>query len=140
MILVDTNALVGAVNPEDTLHATALADLGVLRRYALYVTMPVLAEACYLLPNASERARLVTILTKFDVRPAPVPDDAPLRSEVLQWMLKYGEHMPDWADAHLAVLSARHPRWKVWTYDSEFWTTWRRPDGSRIPLAVRPSR
>ncbi len=28
-------------------------------------------------------------------------------------------------------------RLKVWTYDREFHSAWRRPDGSAIPLAIR---
>ena len=40
------------------------------------------------------------------------------------------------ADAYLAVVSGIERRFKVWTYDSEFRTTWRRADGTRIPLAV----
>jgi hypothetical protein len=29
---------------------------------------------------------------------------------------------------------------KLWTYDSEFRVVWRRPDGSRIPMAVPERR
>jgi hypothetical protein len=41
------------------------------------------------------------------------------------------------ADGCIAVLSGRDRRLKVWTYDREFRTTWRRPDGTVIPMAVR---
>ncbi len=47
------------------------------------------------------------------------------------------DRLPDWADGCLAVLSGRHLNAKVWTCDREFRTTWRRPDGRAIPLAVR---
>ena len=40
------------------------------------------------------------------------------------------------ADAYLAVVSGKRKGSKVWTYDREFRTTWRRPDGTRIPLAA----
>jgi hypothetical protein len=36
----------------------------------------------------------------------------------------------------LAVLSGRDQHLKVWTYDREFRTAWRRPDGTAIPMAV----
>ena len=55
---------------------------------------------------------------------------------MFEWLLKYGDHDPDWADGCLAVLSERDSSVKVWTYDREFRTTWRRPNGSAIPLAV----
>jgi hypothetical protein len=39
--------------------------------------------------------------------------------------------------ANLAVQRGcdKHP--KIWTYDREFRTTWRRPDGTALPLAIR---
>ena len=36
-----------------------------------------------------------------------------------------------------AVLCGRDKALKVWTYDGEFRTTWRRPDGTAIPLATK---
>ena len=56
---------------------------------------------------------------------------------MFRWLDRYAEHEPDWADGYLAVVSSRERKAKVWTYDSEFRTTWRRLDGTRIPLAVR---
>jgi len=35
------------------------------------------------------------------------------------------------------VLASRDRRVRVWTYDDEFVTVWRRLDGSRVPLANR---
>jgi hypothetical protein len=37
----------------------------------------------------------------------------------------------------LAVSDSHDKALKVWTYDTEFRTTWRRPDGTAIPLAIR---
>ena len=51
-------------------------------------------------------------------------------------LARYRDHDPDWADGYLAVVSGKRKGSKVWTYDREFRTTWRRPDGTRIPLAV----
>jgi len=45
---------------------------------------------------------------------------------------------PDWADAYLAVVTGTDQRFRLWTYDREFRTTWRRPNGTPIPLV--PSR
>ena len=53
-----------------------------------------------------------------------------------EWLLKYAEHEPDWADGCLAVLCGRNESLRLWTYDREFRTTWRTPDGRTIRLAV----
>lgn len=58
------------------------------------------------------------------------------RSTERQWLAKYADHDPDWADGCLAVFSGRDKSLKVWTCDREFRTTWRRPNGTTIPLAV----
>ena len=56
----------------------------------------------------------------------------------MDWMDRYADHEPDLADAVTVVLSSELEGSRVWTYDREFRTTWRRPDGSPIPLALRP--
>jgi hypothetical protein len=71
-----------------------------------------------------------------ELRIAPLSTDAGAWFEVLGWLLKYADHEPDWADGCIAVLCGRDRRLKVWTYDREFRTTWRRPDGTAIPMAV----
>jgi hypothetical protein len=59
----------------------------------------------------------------------------------MAWLRRFNEnnvdYQLDWADACRAVLCGRERDAKVWTYDREFRTTWRRPDGTAIPLAVR---
>jgi hypothetical protein len=63
-----------------------------------------------------------------------------MRVEVFEWLDRYADHEPDWADGYLAVISGHERRWKVWTYDREFRDVWRRPNGTRIPLvAAGPS-
>ncbi len=63
-------------------------------------------------------------------------DENRLWSRVFDWMARYRGHGPDWADAYLAAVTGTDPRYKVWTFDREFRTTWRRPDGTAIPLAT----
>lgn len=137
MILVDTTPLVALCDPRDTLHARALADLDLLARRPLFACAPVLTEACLLLDRPVQRRRLERLLAELEIRPLQVEDEARLWGDVFRWLGKYAEHEPDWADGYLAVASAAHRTAKVWTYDSEFRTTWRRLDGKRIPLAVR---
>jgi len=76
-------------------------------------------------------------LRDLNVQTVAAEGDAGFRSDVFDWLDKYGDHDPDWADGCLAVLSGRNPARKIWTYDREFRTTWRRPDGTALPLAVR---
>jgi predicted nucleic acid-binding protein len=77
------------------------------------------------------------LLHDLGLRPLPAPNSRDFWFEVFEWLDKYADQEPDWTDACLAVLSGREKRAKVWTYDREFRTTWRRPDGTPIPLAVR---
>lgn len=132
MILVDTNVLVALVLRGDPLHEQATRDLERLARRSFFVLQAVLAEAIFLLPAGEQRARLTRILTSVDARPAAEPPWL----EVFSWLERYAEHEPDWADACLVVL-ARPKLFRVWTYDKEFQTVWRRLDGSRVPLAAR---
>ncbi len=87
--------------------------------------------------DALQRERLRRLLVELPVRPIAVADEGPVWEDAFRWMGRYAQHEPGWADAYLAVLSGRERRVRVWTYDSEFRTTWRRLDGGRIPLAVR---
>lgn len=136
MILVDTAPLVALCDPTDGLHATAVRDLHQLRRIPLVVCAPVLTETCFHLARSAQRQRLRRVLIEFSVIPYVSDREGELWLAVLDWLAHYAEHEPDFADGYLAVVSGLERRSKVWTYDSEFRTTWRRNDGTRIPLAV----
>ena len=136
MILLDTTPLVALCDPRDRLHAKALRDLDRLVKQPLVVCDPVLTEACFHLPHRTQRERLQRLLVEFAVQIHRCIDVAAFRLEVFAWLLRYEEHTPDWADGYLAVASAHERSARVWTYDSEFRTIWRRPDGTRIPLAT----
>jgi predicted nucleic acid-binding protein len=137
VILVDTTPLVALVDARDSRHRTALKHLASLAPAELAVCEAVLTEACFHLPHRSQRQRLRAMLHDLDFQPLPVAHERAYWLEVLDWLAKYADHEPDWADACLAVLSGRDKDLKLWTYDREFRTTWRRPDGTTIPLAVR---
>jgi hypothetical protein len=68
--------------------------------------------------------------------PAVPSDEASLWHDAMAWMARYAAHGPDWADAYLVVLCARDKRARVWTYDREFRTTWRKPDGGTDPDGI----
>ena len=137
MILVDTSPLVALVEPRDALHARALRDLDRLARRAMVVCDPVLTEACFLLHQDVQRRRLARLLAALPLGPLPPAlGEDERRADAFRWLHRYAEHEPDWADAYLAVVASRERGVKVWTYDPEFRTTWRRLDGRPIPLAT----
>jgi len=137
VILIDTTPLVALCDGRDSKHRIALKHLKLLAADEFVVCDAVLTEACFHLPYRNQRQRLRALLGDLNVQPIPIMHERDFFLEVLDWLTKYGDHEPDWADACLAILSGRDEGLKVWTYDREFRTTWRRPDGTAIPLAVR---
>ena len=137
MILVDTTPLVALCDARDGKHRTAVKQLESLADDELAICDAVLTEACFHLPHRIQRQRLRALLDALNVQPLPVAYDGAFWQDALDWLAKYADHEPDWADACLAVLSGRDKELKIWTYDKEFRTTWRRPNGTAIPLAVR---
>lgn len=137
MILFDTTPLVALCDPTDALNRRALRDLERLGRLPLVLCAPVVTEVCFLLPGRTQRERLRRFLDEFSVTIYRSEEETRLGFEIFDWLIQYQEHEPDWADGYLAVVSGRERAARVWTYDREFKTTWRRPDGTHIPLAVR---
>ncbi|PWU12076.1 MAG: hypothetical protein C5B51_01365 [Terriglobia bacterium] len=137
IILVDTNPLVALCDARDEKHRVAVKHLESLRTSQFAICDAVLAEACFHLPYQSQRQRLRALLDDLGVQPVSNANESGFWLEVFEWLTKYAEHQPDWADGCLAVLSGRDSAARVWTYDREFRTTWRRPNGTLIPLAVR---
>ena len=139
MILIDTTPLVALCDNRDRLHARAVKDLTSLAHEEFALCEAVLTEACFHLSHQSQRQRrrMRMLLDELDARPyvsTPAPE---FRFEAFAWLEKYGEHEPDWADACMAVVCGHDRTLRVWTYDREFKTTWRRPNGTMIPLAAR---
>ncbi len=137
MILIDTAPLVALCDARDSKHKTAVKHLQSLAHDEFATWDAVLTETCFHLPHRSQRVRLRALLHDLDIQPIPGSYDRDFWHDVLGWLAKSAEHEPDWADACLVVLSGRDKTLKVWTYDREFRTTWRRPNGTAIPLAVR---
>lgn len=82
MILLDTAPVVALCDPRDGLNRTALRDLDRLAREPLILCTPVLTEACFLLPQAVQRARLQRMIKQFSIRAYRGDDDARLWMEV----------------------------------------------------------
>jgi len=137
VILIDTTPLVAVCDARDSKHRMALKHLELLASDEFAVCDAVLTEACFHLPHRNQRQRLRALLRDLSVQPIPIMYEQDFFLDVLDWLAKYADHEPDWADACLAILSGRDKNLKVWTYDREFRTTWRRPNGTVIPLAAR---
>ena len=138
-ILIDTTPLVAICDARDEKHSLAGKHLESLSSNEFAVCEAVLAETCFHLPYRSQRQRLRALLEDLGVEPVPVADESAFWFDVFEWLKKYADHEPDWADGCLAVLSGQDRDAVVWTYDREFRTTWRRPNGTVIPLAIRPA-
>jgi|SRR5688572_20529852 len=134
MILVDTGPLVALTDTRDGLHRRSRRDLARLAGPALLVTVPVLTETFFHLRGPLARRKLRALLEGLRVSVQEIAASTVAAS--MDWMESYGDHEPDYADAVTAVLSSEIEGSLVWTYDSEFRTTWRRLDGSAIPLAL----
>jgi predicted nucleic acid-binding protein len=137
VILIDTAPLVALCDARDSKHRTAVKQLASLAGDEFLVCDAVLTEACFHLPHSSQRQRLRALLHDLRMQSIPIAHEQHFWFDVFDWIAKYADHEPDWADACLAVLSGHDKTLKVWTYDREFKTTWRRPNGTAIPLAVR---
>ena len=137
MILIDTAPLVALCDARDSHHRTAVRHLKTLTAAKLATCEAVLMEACFHLPHRAQRQRLQAVLEGCRIAALPGTDARVFWLDVLEWLAKYADHEPDWADGCIAVLCGRDEALSVWTYDREFRTTWRRPDGTTIPLAIR---
>lgn len=137
MILVDTTPLVALCDARDSHHARAVRELEELASAGLCTCEAVLVEACFHLPHHEQRLRLHALLDALAISSLPAAAERPHLSGIFNWLANYSDHEPDWADASIAVLSGHDRRLKVWTYDREFRTIWRRADGTLIPLVSK---
>src|SRR5262249_14561695 len=101
MILVDTGPLVALCDRRDSLHRTAMRDLKRLGAADLGTCDAVVTEACFHLMRPAQRRRLRAVLDQCEIASLPVSADVAFRGEVFDWLIKYGEHEPDWADGCL---------------------------------------
>src|SRR5438093_13756278 len=105
MILIDTRPLVALCDPRDFLNTTALRHLKSLAKSQLAICEPVLVEACFHLATASQRSRLHLTIERLGIVPVLIDDAHTLWKDVFDWLHKYADHGPDWADGYLAVLT-----------------------------------
>ena len=136
MILIDTGPLVALCDGRDGKHRLAIQQLDALAATPFGTCDAVLTEVCFHLAHNSQRQRLRGLLRELDIEPVPSDPGTRFWSDTFEWLERYAEHEPDFADACLAVLSGRDRHTKIWTYDREFRTVWRRLNGTAIPMAI----
>src|SRR5262245_29665147 len=135
MTLVDTGPLVALIDPRDGLHRRSRADLAKMTDPSFLVTVPVLTETLFHLSTRVARRKLRALFQELGVSVREIADSTIAAS--MDWLDLYADHEPDFADAVTVILSSKIQGSLVWTYDREFQTIWRRPDGLAVPLAVR---
>ena len=133
--LVDTGPVVALLDEQDALHARAVRELSSAPRPRL-LGPPVLVEALHLLGPGGYPARLRALIDEgmFRLEAGPAWPSAALRC--FEWMARYAEHGPDFADAHLVAWYEAESGSRVWSFDSEFRTTWRTAKGKALRLVT----
>jgi hypothetical protein len=91
-------------------RSTPLKHLGRLASIGLCTCEAVLMESCFHLPHRAQRQRLHALLDALAIASLPGTHDREFWFDVLNWLTKYAEHEPDWADACIAVLCGRDKR------------------------------
>jgi predicted nucleic acid-binding protein len=134
MILIDTNVVVGLVDERDELHSRAKKDIESLVG-PFSVTSVVLAEAHFLMPEPHLRARLRHLLERLPISVVELAGTA--WPSLFDWLERFAEHEPDLCDGQLCVLASERDA-SIWTYDREFQTLWRTPDGK--PVRIVPTQ
>ncbi len=136
MTLIDTNVILNLLHRDARERQRTQRDITGIRDTDFGITAFVLSEVCSFLCSAREYVALETLLLGLNIKHVE-SEQFVTAQDVLKWMQKYASHRPDFADAHLVLLCSKLPKCRVWTYDQEFVTQWRRPDGSAVPMAVK---
>jgi len=136
MILIDTNVILALLDRSDDNHSAAREQTPGMRESGVLLVLPILAEVTHFLRAPHLYDRFDDLLDTLDARYEQT-EHLLSHTETMGWLKRHASHKPDYADAHLVMLTARNRKWRVWSFDSEFQTIWRRPDGSAVPMAVR---
>ncbi len=133
-VLVDTGPLVALCDARDRLHSRATAELDRLTG-PLFLGLPNLTEACFLLPDPGLRRRMSALLEREVLQLAAPRNGDEMTRRTLKWLARYAEHAPDFADGFLTCWAESDASLSVWTFDREFSTLWRTLSGKKIRLA-----
>ena len=132
--LVDTGPLVALLDANDRLHERALAELDRLTG-PLWLGLPALTEASFLLGSAHLRRRLSALLDREVMQLAAPKNGEATTRRSMKWLERYAEHSPDFVDAFLVCWAESDASLAVWTFDREFSAVWRTLGGKKVRLA-----
>ena len=107
-ILVDTGPLVALCDATDRLHVRATTELDRLTG-PLLLGVPLLTEACFLLSGAHLRRRVSALLDREVMQLAGPKNGEQTARRTLQWLDRYAEHSPDFADGFLVTWAESDP-------------------------------
>ena len=136
MILIDTNVLLALMSRDDDHYAAAAKQAPAMREAGIVLTLPVFAELTHFSRFPSRYQKLEALIKLLAIR-YDRSEHLVEFSEAFAWLKLYASHKPDYADAHLVLLTTKLKNCRVWSFDKEFRTIWRRPDGSAVPMAVK---
>lgn len=132
-VAADSGPLVALFNERDHLNGRAWAELE-RTPYRIEVCLPVLTEVLHLATAARARARLARAISEGALRLGGPTDPSRTTQRALEWLDRYSEHRPDFADAYLACWSEEDPDVRVWSFDAEFTDVWRTLKGRRVRM------
>lgn len=118
-VLVDANALVGLLDPEDALHDRAIAGLSAATG-DLVTTWPAVTEASHILGRRDGRRQdaLLAMIAEKELKIASLTaDDAPRLKGLME---KYRDRPMDLADASLVRVAERDGIETIVTLDRDF--------------------
>lgn len=90
-------------------------------------------EALFLVGTRAHPANLATMVAD-DILQFDTAAWASNARRAMAWLHGYEEHEPDFTDAYLIAWYEAESGARVWTFDSEFRTTWRTSRGKSINL------
>jgi uncharacterized protein len=126
---VDTGFLVALFAQDDPLHDSATAYLKTLAHIRLYSIWPVVVESCFFLDTLGKTALLQWIERGALILHEITLEDLPAMRMILG---KYSNIEPDFTDAALVALAAKHGITRILTVDQRDFSIYRLPDGSQF--------
>jgi predicted nucleic acid-binding protein len=135
-VLIDSGPLVSVCSPRDSMHARASREIDNFRNVSILACLPVISETYFFLKESDQRARFHGLLVDGLVSTYTEKGEPIALEHALKWLQKYADHRPDFADAYVLSLSALLDI-PIWTFDSEFQTTWKTLAGKRPALVPK---
>lgn len=130
MLLVDTSAFVGLLNPADGRHDECVGRAEKLAGEALVTTLPVLTETFHMLRAGSRAAENLAALVQDGMFAVHLPDAEEI-DRAFELMAEYADLPMDFADASLVSAAESLGATKVFTLDARDFAVYRVKRGKR---------